>query len=81
MRQLDEVLQLIQNIGLIVNVQKSNMNPSQVVLYLGSVFNTRKGLVFPSEERYKKIVEEITILSETKSVVAQTILRLLGLIA
>lgn len=46
------ILQLIQKLGLLVNVLKSNMNPSQV-LYLKSVLNTRMGLVFPSDERYK----------------------------
>lgn len=81
LRQLEETLQLIQNLGLIVNVQKSNMNPSQVVLYLGSVFNTRRGLVLPSEERFQKIVEEIATISEMKCVVAQKVLRLLGLMA
>lgn len=41
------ILQLIQKLGLLVNVLKSNMNPSQV-----SVKHT-DGLVFPSDERYK----------------------------
>lgn len=45
------ILQLIQKLGLLVNVLKSNLNPSQV-LYLKSVLNTRMS-VFPSDERYK----------------------------
>lgn len=45
------ILQLIQKLGLLVNVLKSNMNPLQV-LYLKSVLNTRMS-VFPSDERYK----------------------------
>lgn len=68
------ILQLIQKLGLLVNVLKSNMNPSQV-LYLKSVLNTRMS-VFPSDERYKYIVEMITIISEMKCVKAQKILRL-----
>lgn len=45
------ILQLIQKLGLLVNVLKSNLNPSQV-LYLKPVLNTRMS-VFPSDERYK----------------------------
>jgi hypothetical protein len=45
------------------------------------MFDTRRGIVYPSKERYQKIVEDITLLSDNKSVFAQTVLRLLGLMA
>jgi hypothetical protein len=56
------------------------MNPSQVIQYLGSVFDTRQGIIYPLEEMYQTIVEEITLLTD-KNVSAQSILRLLGLMA
>jgi hypothetical protein len=70
--QLDEVLHFNQQLRLIVNRQKSNMIPSQVIQYLGSVFDPGQDIVYPSEERYHKIVEEIILLSDN-NVLAQSI--------
>jgi hypothetical protein len=33
-----------------LNLQKSNINPWQVIHYLGSMFHTWLGIVFPSED-------------------------------
>ena len=75
------VLQLIERLGLIVNHAKSHLEPSQVIQYLGAVFNLQEGMIYPTLERCTKIQEEIRLLMSQTHQTAQLFLHVLGLMA
>ena len=75
------VLQLIERLGLIVNHAKSHLVPSQVIQYLGAVFNLQEGMIYPTLERCTKIQEEIRLLMSQTHQTAQLFLHVLGLMA
>ena len=47
-------LDLCNRLGRVVNVEKSNLTPSQVTNYLGISLETRVGLAYPSERRIER---------------------------
>ena len=68
-------------VGLILNREKSVLVPTQLVSYLGAVFDLRLGTIFPSEERYSNMVKQINFITLSEECEAQTFLRLLELMA
>lgn len=79
--QLGYVQNLLKNLGLIINLEKSCMIPTQTLNYLGAVIHLKEGLVFPSEERFQNICQMIHMMLNLDSVEALAMLRLLGLMA
>jgi hypothetical protein len=59
LHQLNQTIQLLVDLGLIINLDKCHLVPSQIITYLGAVFNLNKGLVFPSENRFLAINQAI----------------------
>ena len=74
------VLNLLFELGFIVNLKKSSLVPSQIFTYIGALFNLRLNLVFPSPDRIGKIQSAIMILKSGQAS-AQDFLHLLGLMA
>ena len=58
LRDLQTVLQLCHELGIVVNPQKSNLVPSQVVQYLGVVIDTTSFRASPSQEHISKSTAE-----------------------
>lgn len=79
--QLKYLLNLLKDLGLIVNVKKSMLIPSQNLEYLGAQFNLESGIVTPTEKRFQSIQELIQILMNSTSTQAIVILRMLGIMA
>lgn len=80
-KQLQYTQELLKNLGLIINVKKSCLVPTQIIEYLGAVIHLKEGLVFPSLERFKNISQMIQIFLNSQTVEARVMLRLLGLMA
>ena len=80
-QQISQVLEVIQGLGLLVNWTKSQLEPTQTIQYLGSVFSLKDGVVYPTMDRYCKLQEALQNLSNQDQVTAQTFLQLLGLMA
>ena len=80
-QQISQVLEVIQGLGLLVNWTKSQLEPTQTIQYLGSVFSLKDGVVYPTMDRYRKLQEALQNLSSQDQVTAQTFLQLLGLMA
>jgi hypothetical protein len=59
LHQLNQTIQLLVDLGLIINLDKCHLVPSQIITYLGAVFNLNKGLVLPSENRFLAINQAI----------------------
>ncbi|XP_063442102.1 uncharacterized protein LOC134722413 [Mytilus trossulus] len=77
-KQLQYTQELLKNLGLIINVKKSCLVPTQTIEYLGAVIHLKEGLVFPSLERLKNISQMIQIFLNSQTVEARVMLRLLG---
>ena len=79
--QLNQTIQLLVDLGLIINLDKCHLVPSQIITYLGAVFNLNKGLVLPSENRFLAINQAIADIIYNRQCPASHFLRLLGLMA
>ena len=79
--QLQCLLKLLKSLGLIVNVKKSVLVPTQNLEYLGAHFNLEIGIVTPTEKRFHSIQEIILNLIDSSSTQAVVLLRLLGIMA
>ena len=60
LQALEEVLSLCPDQGIVINPAKSNLVPSQRVLYLGTVFDSLTFRASPSQQR----TEELLLLGE-----------------
>lgn len=81
MNQLQETILTLIDLGLVINLKKSQLVPSQQITYLGALFDLQKGLVYPSEDRFQHIQEIIIVIMKQEKITARLFLRLLGLMA
>lgn len=79
--QKNYVLQLVQELGLLVNWEKSSLVPSQHIEYLGAHFNLVEGNATPTETRFQSILDIVQSLFTSQHTEAIVILKLLGLMA
>ena len=77
---MDTCLNLLISLGFIVNLEKSNLQPQQEIVYIGALFNFIQGRIFPTQDRMLKIQLAINQMS-TGHVKARDFLHLLGLMA
>ena len=70
LQALDMVLQLCQDLGIVVNWEKSNLIPSQQVVYLGVILYSLSFRASPSQPRVEKL---LSISDEFQSSVAQPV--------
>ena len=75
-----KTLNLLSDLGFLINVEKSSPIPSQNITYIGGFFQLKKGLVTPVLDRIQKLK-----LAVLKILTGQTVLRdflhLLGILA
>ena len=62
LHQLNQTMQLLVDLGLIINLDKCHLVPSEIITYLGAVLNLNKGLVLPSENRFVAIKQAIAYI-------------------
>ena len=74
----DWTIQLAEHLGLLINWEKSDLIPTQKIVYLGIQIDTIQGRAFPSEPRVQKLIELILLFRESDSLPAWEWLRLLG---
>ena len=73
-------LNLLVSLGFMINLEKSNLEPSQKLVYIGALFNLKQGLILPTDERFAKIQVALSLFNKSW-VTAQEFLHLLGLMA
>ena len=81
LRDLQTVLQLCHELGIVVNPQKSNLVLSQVVQYLGVVIDTTSFRASPSQERISKLQSTAEEFRSSASPPASLWLSLLGILS
>ena len=78
LHDLQVVLDLCRELGIVVNPSKSHLVPSQVVQYLGVVIDSRAS---PSSERVAKLFSTADAFLSCAAPLASTWLRLLGILS
>ena len=81
LRDLQTVLRLCHKLGIVVNPQKSNLVPSQVVQYLGVVIDAQTFRASPSQERISKLLSAAEEFRSSASPPASLWLSLLGVLS
>ena len=81
LRDLQTVLHLCHELGIVINPQKSNLVPSQVVQYLGVVIDATSFRVSPSQERISKLQSTAEEFRSSASPPASLWLSLLGILS
>ena len=67
-------------LGLIVNLEKSELVPSQTFTFIGVTFNLKEGLLFPTTKNIAKVVEAVTSFLSATEHSAQDWESLLGIL-
>ena len=81
LEDLQTVLQLCHELGIVVNPQKSNLVPSQVVQYLGVVIDSTSFRASPSVERISRLQSTAAEFQSCASPTASLWLSLLGVLS
>jgi hypothetical protein len=76
-----KILDLVINLGFIVNLEKSHLQPSRTPQYLGAVIDFPRQIIFPSLQRVEVCIRLATEMCECKCAPAALWQRLLGHLA
>jgi hypothetical protein len=74
------VTQLMQRLGLLINWKKSELTPTQTLVFLGYSNTLREGTVHPTEENVTKVVTKVDRLLRNGQGTAREWLSLIGII-
>ena len=78
----EKAINLLIKLGFIINVEKSNLNPTQSIIYIGADFSLQEGLVRPTQERVVKLQAGVkNVLNKQSQATAKDYLHLLGIMA
>jgi hypothetical protein len=75
------LLNLLQQFGWVVNWEKSHLSPSQDLCFIGAHFMTSQGMVYLPSERKYNLISKVIQLKSQNSASARQFLSLLGLMA
>ncbi len=74
------ILRTLVELGFIINLSKSNLDPTPILEYIGALFHLHQGLVFPTRARVAAIKLAIVRIQKGETT-ARDSLHLLGLFA
>ena len=74
------LLALCQELGWMVNMQKSELEPQQVFDFVGYQYDLLNGVVRPTQNRWKTLQQKITVLLQNRSCPVRTFMSLIGLL-
>ena len=78
----EKSLNLLKSLGFIINLQKSQLKPTQSITYIGAKFSLKEGIVCPTIERVTNLHKAIQkILNMQNVATARDYLHLLGIMA
>ena len=76
----ETIINLLVSLGFIINADKSSLTPSQTIVYLGTLFHLKQGIVMPTNERAEKLYKAVKAIISGQNT-ANDFLHLLGIIA
>ena len=74
------LLALCQELGWMVNMQKSELEPQQVFDFVGYQYDLLNGLVRPTQNRWEALQQKVTGLLQNRSCRVRTFMSLIGLL-
>ena len=80
-QQTNWLLSVMRRVGLVLNVPKSHLVPTQRLTHIGVEYHLDEGLMFPPMERVLKIESKVSLLLSVRAVTAYFWLSLLGLMS
>ena len=80
-QQTNWLLSVMRRVGLVLNVPKSHLVPTQRLTHIGVEYHLDEGLMFPPRERVLKIESKVSLLLSVRAVTAYFWLSLLGLMS
>ena len=81
LQDLQVVLSLCRELGIVINPEKSNLKPSQVVQYLGVIINAQTFVASPSPERISRLQSTAGVFLSSAAPPASLWLSLLGMLS
>ena len=76
--QAQKLVKLVQDLGWIINFQKSELTPTQKLDFLGYHFDLEKGLVFPTSKNLEKLQTKIEKINKSHMISARGLMSLIG---
>ena len=73
-------INLLVALGFIINAEKSSLTPSKTIVYLGTLFHLKQGIVTPTNETAEKLYKAVKAIISGHNT-ANDFLHLLGIIA
>lgn len=80
LENVQKTVSLLQSLGFIINIEKSNFTPSTRGRYLGFVFDTKRLTLELPQEKRNRIVKWIDVLRPTKRCRIRKFARFLGIL-
>ncbi|CAC5396319.1 unnamed protein product [Mytilus coruscus] len=78
----EKTLNLLTNLGFVVNLEKSSLISTQSITYIGAVFSLKEVIVRPTSESVSKLLSAVEfILNKQNQATARDFLQLLGIMA
>ena len=74
------LLSLCHELGWLVNIKKSELNPQQVFTFVGYRFNLLTGRVLPTQERWASLRQKLLFLRAQDSCTVRQFMSLIGLL-
>ena len=80
-RDVQKLINLVQKLGWIVNLKKSELRPTQDLEFLGYRFNLREGLVYPNQKKLDKLKILAVSILQGHSTTPRKLMSLIGVMA
>ena len=76
----ESLLALCQELGWIINVQKSELEPKQIFEFVGYKYDLSQGLVLPTQSRWESILQKLGAILSKPSCRVRNFMSLIGLL-
>ena len=80
-RDVHKLINLVEKLGWIVNLKKSELNPTQDLEFLGYRFNLREGLVYPIQKKLDKLKILVVSILQGRTTTPRKLMSLIGVMA
>ena len=80
-RDVQKLITLVKKLGRIVNLKKSELNPTQDLEFLGYRFNLREGLVYPNQKKVDKLKILAVSILQGHTTTPRKLMSLIGVMA
>ena len=81
MSQTKELLHTVQELGFVINFEKSELEPTQKIDFLGYHFDLLQGKVFPTQKKLKILAKAVQNMEVVSLTTPRSLMSLIGVLA